>query len=86
MIKREPADRTDLAELLNKMLINKMNDSKRNALYEKHLLQENCELNFPRVNDFIWQYCMNQDTRSTDVKLHIIQKGLLKRIIPIISV
>ena len=29
---------------------------------------------------------MNQETRSTDVKLHSIQKGLLKGIIPIISV
>ena len=51
--KMAPAVRTDLAQLLNKMLINKMDDSKRNALYEKHLRQENCELNFPRVNVFI---------------------------------
>lgn len=36
------------------------------------------------MNDFVWNYCMNETTRSADVKVHKIQKTLLKS--PVIKV
>lgn len=77
---------TKLADLVNKLLVNKLEDSKKNDLFDKHLRPENCKLEFPRVNDFVWNYCMNETTRSTDVKVHKIQKTLLKGLGPVIKV
>ena len=42
------------------------------------------KLEFPRVNDFVWNYCMNETTRSADVNVHKIQKTLLKGLGPVI--
>ena len=84
--KTSDAVTTKLADLVNKLLVNKLEDSKKNDLFDKHLRPENCKLEFPRVNDFVWNYCMNETTRSTDVKVHKIQKTLLKGLGPVIKV
>lgn len=72
--KTSDAATTKLTDLVNKLLVNKIDDSKKNDLFNKHLRSENCKLEFSRVNDFVWNYCMNETTRSTDVKKHKIQK------------
>ena len=75
-----------LADLTDKLLVNKLDDSKRNDLFDKHLRPENCKLlEFPRVNDFVWNYCMNENTRSSDVKMHKIQKTMLKGLGPVVK-
>jgi hypothetical protein len=46
---------------------------------------ENCSLNSPRVNDVIWNLCIDSFGRSLDVKLQSIQKLLLKGLTPIVA-
>lgn len=72
--------------LVKKLLLNKIEESKKNDLFDKHLGPENSKFEFPWVNDFVWNYCLNETTRSTDVKVHKMQKTLLKGLGPMIKV
>jgi hypothetical protein len=80
--KTSEAVTSKLADLVNKLFVNKFDDTKKNDLFDKHLRPDNCKLEFPRVNDFVWNYCMKETTRSADVKVHKIKKTLLKGLDP----
>lgn len=59
-----------LVDLVNKLLVNKLEDLKKNDLFDKYLWLENCKLEFFWVNDFVWNYCMNEIMRLMDVKVY----------------
>ncbi|CAC5399307.1 unnamed protein product [Mytilus coruscus] len=58
--------------------------TKRNELFDKYLRPGNCQLNFPTVNDVIYEQCIGSFGRSNDVKLHTIQRVLLKCLTPLV--
>jgi hypothetical protein len=68
----------NFAKFINSLLANQMAPTKCNDLYDKYLRPGNCNLNYPTVNDVIWDNCINSFGCSLDVKLHTIQRCLLK--------
>ena len=57
----------NFAKFINSLLANQMAPTKRNDLYDKYLRPGNCNLNYPTVNDVIWD---NSFGCFLDVKLH----------------
>lgn len=51
-----PEVKPELATLINKHLTTMMDETKRKNLYDKHIRPHNCNLDFPQVNEFIWNY------------------------------
>lgn len=71
--------------MVNTLLTSPMEISKKNDLLDNYPRPENCSLNSPRVNDVIWDLCIDSFGRSLDVKLQSIQKLLLKGLTPIVA-
>ena len=84
--KKGPNVRDNLAKMINSLLSSPMDGNKKNELFEKYLRPGNCNMNYPRVNDVIWDLCISSFGRSLDVKLHTIQRLLLKGLVPVVSV
>ena len=72
--------------MVNSLLTTPMDSTKKTELMDKYIRPKNCTLNYPRVNDIIWDLCINRFGRALDTKLHSIQKSLLKGLTPIINV
>ena len=75
----------NLAKFVNNMLTSQMAINKRNDLFDKYPRPGNCQLKFPTVNDVIYEQCIGGYGRSNDVKLHSIQKLILKGLTPIVT-
>ena len=84
--KTGPKVNEKLSKLVNDLLGNEMDKQKRNDLFDKYPRPENCKLSFPRVNDIIWDLCISGYGRSLDVKLHNIQRSLLKGLTPVVNI
>ncbi|CAC5387480.1 unnamed protein product [Mytilus coruscus] len=69
---------------VNSLLTTQMTLTKRNELFDKYLRPGNRQLNFPTVNDVIYEQCIGRFGRSNDVKLHTIQQVLLKGLTPLV--
>ncbi|CAC5412014.1 unnamed protein product [Mytilus coruscus] len=74
----------NLGMFVNSLLTTQMTLTKRNELFNKYLRPGNCQLNFPTVNDVIYEQCIGSFGRSNDVKLHTIQRVLLKGLTPLV--
>ncbi|CAC5426166.1 unnamed protein product [Mytilus coruscus] len=74
----------NLGMFVNSLLTTQMTLTKRNELFDKYLRPGNCQLNFPTVNDVIYEQCIGSFGRSNDVKLHTIQRVLLKGLTPLV--
>jgi hypothetical protein len=84
--KTGPKVKDSLAKMVNSLLTMPMDSSKKTELMDKYIRPKNCTLYYPRVNDIIWDLCINRFGRALDTKLHSIQKSLLKGLTPIINV
>ena len=73
--KTRPKVKDSLAKMVNSLLTTPMDSTKKTELMDKYLRPENCTLNYPRVNDIIWDLCINSFGRALDTKLHSIQKS-----------
>ncbi|CAC5405658.1 unnamed protein product [Mytilus coruscus] len=74
----------NLGMFVNSILTTQMNLTKRNEFFHKYLRPGNSQLNFPTVNDVIYEQCIGSFGRSNDVKLHTIQRVLLKGLTPLV--
>ncbi|CAC5369294.1 unnamed protein product [Mytilus coruscus] len=65
----------NLGTFVNSLLTTQMTLTKRKELFDKYLRPGNYQLNFPIVNDVIYEQCIGSFGRSNDVKLHTIQSA-----------
>ena len=84
--KTGPKVKENLAKMVNSLTTSAMDTTVKNSLFDKFLGPENCNLNSPRVNDVIWDLCMDGFGRSLDVKLQAVQRMLLTGMIPVVNV
>ena len=81
-----PASNTQLANLANKLMRDKLNEEKLTELKKLHEVPENCSaLAETKVNQGVWNN-LDETARSTDLKFQKVQKSLIKGMIVIVSV
>ena len=79
--KTSAALHTDLAELVNGLINDKVPKEKLDQLQDKYLRPENCPwLMPPKVNKQIWQQLIRQETRNSDSAFHKAQGFLMSGI------
>ena len=80
-----PAINTQLANLVNKLMRDKLNEEELTELKKLHETPENCStLAETKVNEGVWNN-LGETTRSTDLKFQKVQKRFIKGMIVIVS-
>ena len=81
-----PAINTQLPNLVNKLMRDKLNEETLTELKKLHETPENCStLAETNVNQGVWNN-LDETARSTDLKFQKVQKSLIKGMIVIVSV
>lgn len=84
--KKAPAVNAQFAGILKEVMRVKLDDDVLTETKNRYTRPVNCECLEPtQVNHLLWDK-LKHDTRSSDLKLQLIQANLLKEIIPIVLV
>ena len=74
-----------MANIINKIAVQKMDPAKRQTALDKYNRPENCDfLGVTRVNPEVWD-TLSKHTRSQDVKFQRIQTSIIKGLIPLVQ-
>ncbi|XP_046574199.1 uncharacterized protein LOC124282290 [Haliotis rubra] len=81
-----PRIETELADLVEGLLITKLDEKQKAEIFEKHARPENCpKLQPSRVNSEIWRI-MESDSKSRDIRAQKVQNSICKGLVPIVKV